>query len=75
MSCDNITSIINNVNDNCNNENMIEIAEECPIICLTSMLFMYNHCLSFMIENLDLKNQFKYLIEWCYYKKNIVNYK
>ena len=74
MSCDNITEIINNINDNCLHESTIEIEENCPIVCLTSMLFMYNHCLQFLAQNTDLKNQLKYIIEWCYYKKNIVNY-
>ena len=55
MSCINITEIINNVNENCNNENMLEISQSCPIICLTSMLWMYNNCLTFMIENGETK--------------------
>ena len=71
MSCDNITDIIYNVNNNCNHETDIEIEEQCPIVCLTSMLFMYNHCLQFLADNLELKQQLKYIIEWCYYKKNI----
>ena len=71
MSCGNITEIINNVNANCNYENEIEIEESCPIVCLTSMLFMYNNCLLFLAQNIELKSQLQYIIEWCYYKKNI----
>ena len=73
MSCENITEIINNVKDNCDYETAIEIEESCPIVCLTSMLYMYNHCLLFLAQNIDLKNQLRFIIEWCYYKKNIVN--
>ena len=73
MSCINITEIINNVNENCNYETEIDIEESCPVVCLTSMLFMYNNCLKFMNDNIDLKNQLQYIIEWCYYKKNIIN--
>ena len=73
MSCQNITEIINNVNENCNYETEIDIEESCPVVCLTSMLFMYNNCLKFMNDNIDLKNQLQYIIEWCYYKKNIIN--
>ena len=51
MSCENITEIINNVKNNCDYETAIEIEESCPIICLTSMLFMYNNCLLFLAQN------------------------
>ena len=71
--CENITLIADNVNSNCNNENTMQISTECPIVCLTSILWMYNNCMEFMLENTDIKQTFKYLIEWCYYKKNIIN--
>tara|TARA_Y100000593_G_C4229046_1_gene295982 strand:- start:364 stop:591 length:228 start_codon:yes stop_codon:yes gene_type:complete len=67
--CDNITEIINNVNENCQYENLIEIKETCPVICLTSLLFLYNNCMDFMLQNIELKEQLNQIITWCYFRK------
>ena len=70
MSCQNITEIINNVNENCHNEEALQIKENCEYICLTSIFYLYSQCMSFLVQN-NLKDTFKDIISWCYWKKNM----